>query len=59
MRLREMKALFSKLKEPSTIRGVAILLGLAGINLDPEAVNAITAGVIAVIGLIEVFRKEK
>jgi hypothetical protein len=55
----EMKAILSKLKEPSTIRGVAILLGLAGINLDPEAVNAITAGVIAVIGLIEVFRKEK
>ena len=54
-----MKALLSKLKEPSTIRGVAILLGLAGINLDPEAVNAITAGVIAVIALIEVFRKEK
>jgi hypothetical protein len=55
----EMKTILSKLKEPSTIRGVAILLGLAGINLDPEAVNAITAGVIAVIGLIEVFRKEK
>jgi hypothetical protein len=54
-----MKALFSKLKEPSTIRGVAILLGLVGINLDPQAVNAITAGVAAIIGLVEVFRKEK
>jgi len=54
-----MKTLLSRLKEPSTIRGLCILLGLAGINLDPEAVNAITAGVIAVIGLIEVFRKEK
>jgi hypothetical protein len=59
MRRREMKALFSKLKEPSTIRGVAILLGLVGINLDPQAVNAITAGVAAIIGLVEVFRKEK
>lgn len=54
-----MKALFSKLKEPSTLRGLAIILGLVGINLDPEQVNAITASVAAVIGLIEVFRKEK
>jgi hypothetical protein len=54
-----MKSLLSKLKEPSTIRGVAILLGLVGINLDPQAVNAITAGVAAIIGLVEVFRKEK
>ena len=55
----EMKALFSKLKEPSTLRGLAIILGLVGINLDPEQVNAITAGVAAIIGLVEVFRKEK
>lgn len=54
-----MKAIFSKLKEPSTIRGVAILLGLVGINLDPDQVNAIAAGVVAALGLIEVFRKEK
>jgi len=54
-----MKAILSKLKEPSTIRGLAILLGLAGINLEPEAVNAITAATVAVLGLIEVFRKEK
>lgn len=54
-----MKAILSNLKQPSTIRGLAILLGLVGVNLDPDQVNAITAGVVAAIGLIEVFRKEK
>jgi hypothetical protein len=54
-----MSAIFSHLKQPSTIRGLAILLGLVGVNLDPDQVNAITAGVVAALGLIEVFRKEK
>jgi len=54
-----MKALLSKLKEPSTIRGLCILLGLVGINLEPEAVNAITSLTIAALGAIELFRNEK
>lgn len=54
-----MKLLLARLKEPSTIRGLAILLGLAGINLEPSQVNAISAATVAVIGLVEVFRKEK
>jgi hypothetical protein len=54
-----MKAIFAHLKQPSTIRGLAIILGLLGINLEPEAVNAITGLTIAVIGAVEVFRKEK
>ena len=54
-----MNAILTRLKEPSTFRGLAILLGLVGINLDPDQVNAITAGVVAAIGLIEVFRREK
>jgi hypothetical protein len=54
-----MKSLFIKLKEPSTYRGLAILGGIAGISLDPSAWEAIGTAVAAVIGLIEVFRKEK
>ncbi len=54
-----MKNLFSKLKEPSTYRGLAILGGLAGISIDPSAWESIGAAVAAIIGVIEIFRKEK
>jgi hypothetical protein len=53
-----MNNILARLKEPSTFRGLAILSGLAGIAIDPNQVNAIGAAVAAVIGLIEVFRKE-
>jgi hypothetical protein len=54
-----MNNILARLKEPSTFRGLAILAGLGGIALDPAQVNAIAAAVAAVLGLIEVFRKEK
>jgi len=54
-----MKALLSKLKEPSTIRGIAIIGGVAGLSLEPAKWDAIGAAVVAIIGLIEIFRKEK
>ena len=54
-----MNNILSRLKQPSTFRGLAILAGLGGIALDPAQVNAIAAAVAAVLGLIEVFRKEK
>jgi hypothetical protein len=54
-----MKALFSKLKEPSTIRGVAIIASVAGLSLDPSKWDAIGAALASIIGLIEIFRKEK
>jgi len=54
-----MKTLFSKLKEPSTIRGVAIICSLVGISLDPSKWDAIGSALAAIIGLIEIFRKEK
>jgi hypothetical protein len=54
-----MKALFSKLKEPSTIRGVAIIGSLVGVSLDPSKWDAIGSALAAIIGLIEIFRKEK
>jgi hypothetical protein len=54
-----MKTLLAKLKEPSTIRGLAIVAGVAGLSLEPAKWDAIGAAVAAVIGLIEIFRKEK
>lgn len=53
-----MNNILARLKEPSTFRGLAILAGLAGVTIDPAQVNAIAAAVAAVLGLIEVFRKE-
>jgi len=54
-----MKILFSKLKEPSTIRGVAIIGSLVGVSLDPSKWDAMGAALASIIGLIEIFRKEK
>jgi len=54
-----MKTLLSKLKEPSTIRGVAIIASVAGLSLDPSKWDAIGAALASIIGLIEIFRKEK
>jgi len=51
--------LIERLKEPSTWRGlVAILTGL-GVTLQPNQAEAIIAAGLAVVGLIEVFRREK
>jgi len=60
--LRVMKAInyiFSRLKEASTYRGLAVLGAAVGISLDPSQWNAIAAAAAGIIGLIEVFRKEK
>ena len=54
-----MKTLLSKLKEPSTIRGIAIIVAVAGISLEPSKWDAIGSALAAIIGLIEIFRKEK
>jgi len=54
-----MNTILNKLKEPSTYRGLTILTGLVGINLAPELTVAIGTAVAAIIGLIEVVRKEK
>jgi hypothetical protein len=51
--------LIERLKEPSTWRGlVAILTGL-GVTLQPNQAEAIIAAGLALVGLIEVFRREK
>jgi hypothetical protein len=54
-----MNHLILKLKEPSTIRGIAIIGSVVGISLDPSKWDAIGSTLAAIIGLIEVFRKEK
>ena len=58
LKLDPMKLLLDKLTEPSTIRGIIALLGAVGITVQPEYHEHIIAAVLALIGLINVWRKE-
>jgi hypothetical protein len=53
-----MKIVLQKLTEPSTIRGVIALLGAFGITVQPEYHEHIIAAVLALLGIINVWRKE-
>lgn len=50
--------IISRLKEASTYRGITLLAGAFGVYVDPTLVQAIGAGVLAMLGLIETVRKE-
>lgn len=52
-----MNWIIDRLKENSTWRGLVALLTAFGVTLSPEQTNAIVAAGLAVIGLINVFRK--
>jgi len=51
--------ILNRMKEKSTWAGIATISALVGLKLDPEQFTAIGAAVIGLIGLYEVFRKEK
>ena len=51
--------ILDRLAEASTWRGLAFVLSAAGIALVPDQANAIAAAGMAVVGAINVFRKEK
>ena len=51
--------IIARLKEKSTWAGLATVIALTGLKLDPEQLSAIATGVIGLIGVYEVFRKEK
>jgi hypothetical protein len=46
------------LNEPSTYRGLALLLTAFGVVLDPATLSAVGGGVVALIGLYDTIRKE-
>ena len=58
LKLDPMNAILDKLQEPSTVRGLIALLGAVGITVQPEYHEHIIAAVLALIGLINVWRKE-
>lgn len=53
-----MKYLLDRLNEKSTWRGLLALLTALGIKLHPELQEAILSAGLALIGLINIFRKE-
>jgi hypothetical protein len=54
-----MKYFLDRMKEPSTWRGLALMLGALGVGVSPEMVNSIGSAVIAALGAIEVIRRER
>jgi hypothetical protein len=50
--------LIERLSENSTWRGIVMLLTAVGVQVDPAQSNAIIAAGLALIGLINVFRKQ-
>lgn len=47
--------LLDNLKYPSTIKGIIGLAGAAGLYVSPEHAEVITAAVIGLVGLVQVF----
>ncbi len=54
-----MKWLLERLREQNTWRGLILLATAFGVKLDPDQSEAIIAGGLAIVGLINVFSKEK
>jgi hypothetical protein len=52
-----MEYVIARLREPSTWRGLALLVGAFGVQLHPDAIPAIGSAVASVIAAIEVFRR--
>jgi len=59
MAARAMSYLFDRLSENSTWRGLVMLATALGVQLDPSQANAIIALGLALVGLINVLRKQK
>lgn len=54
-----MEWILERLKEPSTWSGLAGLLGAIGVAVSPDLIVQIGTIVVAVVGAIEIIRKEK
>ena len=53
-----MNWILERLKEQNTWRGIILLVTAFGVKLDPDQSEAIIAGGLAIVGLINVFSKE-
>jgi len=52
-------AVADRLKEPSTYAGVAVLAGLFGVHVTPEAYQGVLAVASSVAGIVAIFMPEK
>jgi hypothetical protein len=50
--------LLARLREPSTWRGIALMAGVLGLNLNPELLPQIGSAVAAFIAVLDIARKE-
>lgn len=50
--------LFSFLTQPSTMKGISLIVGSSMMTWNPEMFNQILAAVAAAVGMIETFRNE-
>lgn len=54
-----MNYLLERLKEPSTWRGLVLLATTIGIQVSPEAADAVISTGLLIAGIIGVFTKDK
>lgn len=55
-----MKQLINKyIRQPSTWRGLALVLAAAGITIDPGLLEQIGVGVVGLLGLYEFVKNER
>ena len=54
-----MNAILSRLKERSTYAGLASLLGVFGLVIDPQVYGHASTILISLVGLYEILRREK
>jgi hypothetical protein len=54
-----MEYIIARLKERSTYSGILALLSALGLTIDPEQAASVVAVVMALVGVFEVFRREK
>lgn len=55
----KLQYILDRLKEQSTWRGIILIATAVGAKLEPDQAEAIIASGIAIVGLINVFRREK
>lgn len=53
-----MKYILERLEEPSTWRGIVLLLTALGVQLEPHQIEAIIPVGLAIVGAINVFKKD-
>ena len=54
-----MDYILNRLKEPSTYKGALALAAAFGLHIDPAQSAAVVSAILAIIGVWEVFRRER